>query len=180
MTKKILLGTLLIMLTAGLALAEAERWLHVRVLDGEDKVSVNLPIDLVATVLSSVEHEHFHHGGIQFDDMDVDRELLTAILKAASESKDGEFVRIEEGDDAIVSVHKKKDTLFVDIEEDYEKVKVQIPLTVVRAMLKGEGDVLDIAAALEALGEGKGSTLVTVDDGDSTVRVWVDSSMEGI
>jgi hypothetical protein len=180
MIKKILLSALLLTLTTGLALAEADRWLHVRVLDGEDKVSVNLPVDLVATVLGSIEDEHFRHGAIQFDDMDVDRELLTAILAAAVESKDGEFVRIEEGDEAVVSVHKKKDTLFIDIEEDHEKVKVQVPLTVVRAMLKGEGDVLDIAAALEALGAGKGNTLVTVDDGDATVRVWVDSSMEGI
>ncbi len=180
MIKKILLGALILTLTTSLALAEADRWLHVRVLDGEDKVSVNLPVDLVATVLGSIEHEHFSHGGIHFDDMDVDRELITAILKAASESKDGEFVRIEEGDDAVVSVNKKKDTLFIDIEDDYEKVKVEIPLTVVRAMLKGDGDVLDIAAALEALGDGKGNTLVTVDDGESKVRVWVDSSMEGI
>ncbi len=180
MIKKTLIAAMLLLLTAGLALAEAERWLHVRVLDDDDKVSVNLPVELVATVLANVEHENFHDGGIQIDELDVDRELLEAILKAAVESGDGEFARVEEGDDTVVVVHKKNDTLYIDIEEDYEKVKVQIPLRVARAMLDGDGDALNIVAALEALGAGEGTTLVTVDDGDAKVRVWVDSSMEGI
>lgn len=178
MLKRILLGTLLLVLLTGGALAKADRWLHVRVLDGEDKVSVNLPVDLVAAVLSSIEHENLHKGQIVIEDMDVDRELVTAILKAAVESEDGEFVKVEEGDDASVSVRKQGDTLYVEVDEDYEKVRVQVPLEVVRAMLGGEGDALDIVEALEALGDD--TTLVTIDDGDATVRVWVDSAMEGI
>ena len=180
MVKRILLGAMLLIPVAGLAQAKTERWLHVRVLDGEDKVSVNLPVDLVATVLTSIEHENFHHGGIVIEDMDVNRELLEAILKAAVDSVDGEFVRVEEGDETVVSVHKKNDTLFVVVEEDHEKVQIQIPIQVAKAMLEGDGEALDIAAALEELGKGGGTELVTVDDGESTVRVWVDSSMEGI
>lgn len=180
MIKRVILAAMLLTFAAGLALADAERWLHVRVLDDEDKVSVNLPVELVATVLASVEHDTFRDGRIQIDEVDVDRELVEAILKAAVESRDGEFMRVEEGDETVVVVHKKNDTLYVDIEEDHERVKVQIPLKVARAMLDGDGDTLNIVAALEALGEGKGSTLVTVDDGDAKVRVWVDSSMEGI
>jgi len=43
----------------------------------------------------------------------------------------------------------------------------------------GEGEALNIKAALDVLGE-HGGSLVTIDDGDSTVRVWVDASREGI
>jgi hypothetical protein len=46
-------------------------------------------------------------------------------------------------------------------------------------MLDGEGEALNVKAALDALGK-RGGELVTIDDGESTVRVWVDASMEGI
>lgn len=186
MRKLTLLALALVTLTtllatgATLARADAERWLHVRVLDGEDKISVNLPVELVATVLSSVESDQFRHGNIVLDDQEFDRAMVTAILEAAVKSKDGEFVRVEESGETTVVVHKKKDTLFVDVKDDGDTVQVEVPLTVARAMLNGDDNTLNIRSALEALGEGKGGTLVTVDDGESKVRVWVDASMEGI
>lgn len=178
----LVLATLTTLLAAGSspARADAERWLHVRVLDGEDKVSVNLPIELVASVLASVDSEQFRNGNIVLEDQEFDPALVTAILEAAVRSKDGEFVRIEEGDDVTVTVHKKKDTLHVDVKDDGEVVQVEIPIAVAKAMLDGGENSLNIKAALEVLGDGKGSTLVTVDDGESKVRVWVNSSMEGI
>lgn len=183
--RKLMLGafSLALLCSAALANAETERWLHVRVLDGEDKVSVNLPVELVATVIATAESENFHRGRLVVDDEEFDRELVQAILKAAVESGDGEFVRVEEADGAKVSVRKQKDMLYVDIDEseDDEQVRVSIPIAVVRAMLAdaGDGEALNIKAALDVLGE-HGGALVTVDDGDSTVRVWVDASMEGI
>ena len=123
----LVLATLTTLLAAGSspARADAERWLHVRVLDGEDKVSVNLPIELVASVLASVDSEQFRNGNIVLEDQEFDPALVTAILEAAVRSKDGEFVRIEEGDDVTVTVHKKKDTRHVDVKDDGEVVQVE-------------------------------------------------------
>lgn len=180
---KLLLSALLLICLSGLGAAaseaETEHWLHVRVLDGEDKVAVNLPIDLVAAVLEAAESDHFREGRLVVDDQEFDRELVSAMLSAAVKSKDGEFVRIEQADGALIRVHKEKETLFVNIDDEDEQVRVQLPIAVVRAMLDGEGETLNVKAALDALGR-RGGELVTIDDGESTVRVWVDASMEGI
>ncbi len=180
---KVLLSALALICLSGLGAAasgaETEHWLHVRVLDGEDKVAVNLPIELVAAFLDAAESDHYRHGRFVIDEQEFDRELVTAVLAAAVKSADGEFVRIEEADGAQIRVHKEKDTLFVDVDDDGETVKVAIPVAVVRAMLEGDGETLNVKAALEELGK-RGGALVTVDDGESTVRVWVDASMEGI
>ncbi|MBM4117706.1 hypothetical protein FJ251_08170 [bacterium] len=180
----LVLGALSLALLSGgatLAGAETEHWLHVRVLDGEEKVSVNLPVELVATVIETAESDNFHRGRLIVEDQEFDRELVRAILQAAVESGDGEFVRVEAADGAQISVRKQKAMLLVDIDERAEdtQVRVSIPIAVVRAMLDGEGEALNIKAALDALGQHDGA-LVTIDDGDSTVRVWVDASMEGI
>jgi len=180
---KVLLSALALVCLSGPGVAaseaETEHWLHVRVLDGEDKIAVNLPIELVAAVLDAAESEHYRHGRLVVDDHEFDHELVSAMLSAAVKSKDGEFVRIEEADGALIRVHKEKDTLFVDIDDDEEDVKVAIPIAVARAMLDGESETLNVKAALEEMGK-RGGALVTIDDGESTVRVWVDASMEGI
>ena len=62
--------------------------------------------------------------------------------------------------------------------EDGADVNVQIPSSVVDALLSGEGEELNFRAAIEALAaEGEGE-LVTVNDDDDRVRVWVDHIAE--
>jgi hypothetical protein len=46
---------------------------------------------------------------------------------------------------------------------------------VVAALLSGGKDELDLVAALQALGDHPDTELVTVEDGENTVRVWLDS-----
>ena len=63
-------------------------------------------------------------------------------------------------------------------DEDGADVNVQIPSRVVDALLSGEGEELNFRAAIEALAaEGEGE-LVTVNDDDDRVRVWVDHIAE--
>jgi hypothetical protein len=54
-------------------------------------------------------------------------------------------------------------------------VDVKVPFSVVNALLSGGKDELDVVAALRALGEYPNLDLVTVEDGSSKVRVWIDS-----
>ena len=76
-----------------------------------------------------------------------------------------------------VSVVKRGNYLLihaVDGDARHERVEVKLPLPVVRALISGGGDRLDVAAALEALvREGQGE-LVTIDGDHETVRMWVD------
>ena len=55
-------------------------------------------------------------------------------------------------------------------------VDVKVPLRVVDALLSGPEGSFDFAAAIEALAAYGPGELVTVRDGDETVRVWIDNS----
>ncbi|MFQ5350085.1 MAG: hypothetical protein ACE5EG_06560, partial [Thermoanaerobaculia bacterium] len=78
-----------------------------------------------------------------------------------------------------VRVWKEGGYLMVSVIEDGgENVEVRVPGRVVDALLSGEGDELDLLAALEALvDEGEGQ-LVQVTGDDENVRVWVDRIAE--
>jgi uncharacterized protein involved in tellurium resistance len=183
MREKITLITLLLLFTVSLAQAATQHWLHVRVSEGGhdgEKVSVNLPVSLIDAVLGNLETDEFHGGMIQLDDCEFDREMIEAVYNAAVESDDGEFVKIEDGDESI-HVVKKGDEIHINVEDYHDTIKVRIPLAVVKALLSNTDDEeLNIAAALRELAESDDNTLVTVDGDDETIRVWVDDSMEGI
>ncbi len=57
-------------------------------------------------------------------------------------------------------------------------VDVKVPQAVVEALLSGEGDEIDLAAAIRALAARGEGELVTVDNKDAKVRVWVDQLAE--
>jgi hypothetical protein len=55
---------------------------------------------------------------------------------------------------------------------------MKLPGAVVEALLAGDGEELDLAGALRALARhGKGE-LISVADGDETVRIWIDDREE--
>lgn len=63
--------------------------------------------------------------------------------------------------------------LHVRVEEPQRQVRVEVPLEVVDALLSGEGEALNIQAALKELQKRRGD-IVRVNDEKSTVRVWID------
>ena len=56
--------------------------------------------------------------------------------------------------------------------ETPEQVRVDIPIEVVDALLSGEGEELNLRAAVQQLRNRRGD-IVNVDDGSSKVRVWI-------
>ena len=56
-----------------------------------------------------------------------------------------------------------------------KQVRIEVPVTLVDALLSGEGDRLDLQAALAELTEERGD-IITVRDGETRVRVWIDES----
>ena len=57
--------------------------------------------------------------------------------------------------------------------ESAERVQVEIPVEVVDALLSGEGEDLNLEAAVARLADQRGD-IVKVEDGESRVRVWID------
>jgi hypothetical protein len=55
------------------------------------------------------------------------------------------------------------------------RVEVKVPMKVVDALFSAGKDELDLVAALRALSASGDSEIVSVKDGENTVRVWLDS-----
>lgn len=167
------------------ATADSDLWLHVRV-DGRhgETVNVNLPLSLVEAALPMIPQEHFHDGQIVIDHhrWGPGHHLTVADLRAIwgelEASPDMTFVTVEDHDET-VRVAKSGAYLLVDIDDrGRESSRVRIPVSVVDALLSGEGESLDLRAAIEALAAHGEGELVTVSQEDETVRVWVDRTPE--
>src|SRR5207244_12404346 len=55
------------------------------------------------------------------------------------------------------------------------QVEVKVPIKVIDALLSAGKDELDLVAALHALGAQGDTELVSVQDSENTVKVWLDS-----
>ena len=63
-------------------------------------------------------------------------------------------------------------------EKSKSQVDIQIPVSVVDAMLSGQDDELNLMAALQALKESKVKDFISIKDEDTTVHVWIDENNE--
>lgn len=155
--------------------AQEANWIHVRVDEADGaKVRVNLPATMVDVALDIAEDE-----GLE-EELDLDSEdvSIAELLRLWSELKnagDAEFVNVQDGDEH-VRVFRKGDRVYVNVDEgETEKVRVQMSAEVADALLDSEGERLNVRAAVQRLAEIGDQELVSVQDTDATVRVWVDN-----
>jgi len=172
------------------ATGSTDKWLHVRVVEEGEKgetVRVNVPLSLAEAILPALKvNNHIEGGRIKISrhhdwDNDID---FRAAFEAVKKAPDGEFVTVQKGKDEEVRVSKKDGYLLVTVRDDNtrrdgskrtERVDVKVPMTVAEALFGGSKDELDILAAVRALARHGDTQLVAVEDGRTTVRVWVDS-----
>ena len=178
MDRKITALAAAFILIAGFALAAEEtRWVNVNVSEHSDgtNVEVHLPLNLVLSVLKSVDVDNFHRGHVDLDidDVDVDwREVLAAVRDAP----DGKFVTVD-SPDAQVTVRKEAGTLHIDVQEidgENAKVKVTVPMEFMDALMINEESQIDVAALLSSFDRLPSGDLVTVESDDADVRVWIE------
>ena len=168
--------------------AKTERWLHVRVINSDNKgetVRVNVPLDLAESVLPTINKEHLHNGKVTISEAHMNDVDVHALMNAVRNAKDGEYVTVQ-GPDQDVRVAKQGGHLLVHVKDKSKdehvkrsEVEVKIPMRVIDALLSAGKDELDIVAALHALSAQGDTELVSVKADDSTVRVWLDSKNVG-
>lgn len=184
MVRKMLIAGLSVLALAATAVAGGDSmWFHVYVHErGDDgeKVRINLPLQLVEAVLPLIDEADISHGRVRIDDSDLTADDLRQIWDAVRDAEDGVYVEVE-GVDEEVRVAREGDMIVVRVEEEgeEERVEVKLPVAVIDALLSGEGDELDILAAIRAFGERGEGDLVMVTDDESTVRIWVDRDSSG-
>ena len=111
--------------------------------------------------------------------MDMSISEMRELWQEVQATQDVTFVTVEEGDEK-VKVWKQNGYLLVSVIEGDggENVEVRVPARVVDALLSGEGEELNLVAAMEAMvDEGEGQ-LVQVTGDNESVRVWVDRVAE--
>ena len=181
--KRILLGVAMVVSVSTAALA-ADRWVHIKVEDGGtngEVVRVNVPLSLAEKVLPAITTKELRGGKVKVTDAKIEEVDLRAILEAVRTAPDNEFVTVESKRDH-VRVAKSAGNLLIKVregseaeKEKHETVDVSIPFPVIDALLSAGKDELDVLAAVRALGAIGDTVLVSVNDKNSKVRIWVDS-----
>lgn len=174
--------------TASAALAGSrstdDLWLHVKVHDGNEdsRVTINLPLSIVEKAGPMIPREARTSGRIRFEHEDFTISELREVWREVQRKPDATFVTVDERDSK-VRIAKRGDTLHVFAVDKgkgrgNEEVEIKIPVPVINALLSGDGDQLNIGAAIQALARQGAGELVTVTGNDETVRIWVDDISE--
>ncbi len=180
--KHFLLFLAVLVLSAGLASATSKMWVHVHVEDTakEEKVKINLPISVIETMLPMIQEKGLREGRMHFNNSDLKIEDLRKVWKDIRDEGDMEFVSVESRN-GNVRVYIQGNFLMVQPEEKAKnsKVDIRIPLQVVDAMFSGNGNELNLTAAVKALRDSGVSDIITVKDDHTNVRVWIDDKNLG-
>jgi hypothetical protein len=163
-------------------------WLHVRVEEAKEasKVAVNLPMTVVEAILKASPEVIERQGKIHIgDEHGLKMADIRKAWKALAEVGDAELVTVE-SDEENVKVMRKGDLVQVFVDRKAkpgkdgkaaakggEEVRVEVPVSLVDALLSGEGEEANIQAAVAELQKRRGD-IVRVHDDDSNVRVWID------
>ena len=178
-------ATLLIavVFAAALPLQASDLWVHLRVDERgakDTKVTVNLPLSLMEIALAQVPQDELRNGKIYCNGSTVDLKQLREMWLEVKRSGEANFVTVDSSTEKI-RVSRRGEYLVVSVLErgDRDKtVDMRVPIRVVDALL-GNGDQVNLSAAMQALAlEGEGELLV-VNDEQATVRLWVDNAPEG-
>jgi hypothetical protein len=171
-------------LTAGQAAAAADLWIHVKV-DGQktkdERVSINMPLSMVRNLSGMVSDDDRHHGRVRIHDHDYNVSELRRAWREIERGPDANFITVKDPD-SDVKIAKRGDYLemrAVDRTGKREEVEARVPLPVVSALLSGDGDEINLDAALDELSRHGQGELLTVHSDDETVRIWIDHESDG-
>jgi len=174
------------LLTAGAAVAQEQApWLHIRVTEAGDdgaRVSVNLPVSLVQVFADIAEKEieqelsgRGSHMDMHLDNHDIEIADIRRAWTELRNAGDAEFVEIQE-DDEYVKISRAGDKITIEFDDrgGDDHGRVEVPVSVVDALLDGDGEQLNIRAALDQMIATADGELVFVEDGNTTVRIWIE------
>ncbi len=196
-----LLGLALLPL-AGARAQTSNAWLHISVDEAHkaSKVRVNLPMTVVEVALKATPEIIEEHGKLHLGEHHrMKLADFRKMWKQLAAVGDAEFVTVE-SEDENVRVQRKGDLVLVYVDHKAEapkakaeargalkaeaekpakaakgpgEVRVEVPVGLVDALLSGEGEDVNIQAALAELQKRRGD-IVRVHDDDSNVRIWID------
>jgi hypothetical protein len=125
----------------------------------------------------AIQDEHLKNGHVTVGNEGLDASKLRSAWQSLRNAKDMDFVTVE-ADDAKVRIAKSGRFLLANVDPTEtgheQKVQVRVPIEVVDALLDAPDGELNLKGALQALASVHTGELVTVSDGSSRVRIWID------
>lgn len=159
------------------AAADDQRWLHITVVENGEgtNVELNLPLNLVQTLVEGIDVDGFERGKVELDldDADID---WPEVLAAVRTAPDGEFVRVD-STDGQVEITKKGGTVHIHAVElggDNAVADISLPAAMIDAFSVDEEDQIDVAALLRSISDLPSGDLIRVTSDDANVRIWVE------
>ncbi len=193
MNRKLLslaIGAAMLLAVGATAQAQDAGWIHIRVMEDEGtSVNVNLPMSLISVAMELAQ-KHAFDGDMDFGDEfdghvrfggrhDVEIDDLRRMWAELRDAGDADYVQVQ-GDDETVNIYRREDTVFIEVDEDGDdKVRLQVPFSVVDVLLEGEDNELNLVGALTEMANTNNGEILQVNDGDTTVRIWIDANPQG-
>jgi len=181
MRRKLLVAAGLVALVAlpavGVPAETASAWIHIRVEEVKDqsRVKGNLPLSVVEVALKAAPELIEEHAKLDLGDEKFKVENLRQLWSELSAVGDAEFVTVESENES-VRVVRRGDLVQVFVKnnkERAEEVTVEVPVSLVDAALSGQGEEINVEAAVAELQKLRGD-IVSVREPETTVRIWVD------
>lgn len=172
------LGLLVLAPVADLRAQSGTAWLHVRVEEPrkESKVSVNLPLGVVEAALKAAPDRVASHGRIHLGHHDHGLSLteMRRLWKELRATGDSELVSVQDEDES-VRIARAGDLVQIRVSKAGrgDEVNVDLPVSLVDALLSGDGESVDLSAAMVEVRKLRGD-IVRVKDDNSQVRIWID------
>lgn len=165
-------------MTAGPAGAqETQSWLHVQIEGKDDEtgnIAVNLPLQAVGAVMAMAPDNIISPNGrlVVAEEHGVSVSDIRHVWQSVKDAGNAEFITLT-AEERTVRIGRAGDQIEVRVEHDDETVRIDLPLVLVDALLSGEGETLDVAAAIDQLSTLRGD-IVRVTEEERQIRVWVD------
>jgi len=160
-----------------LAQQKKDPWLHVEVNESKDDpetVKVNLPFSMVDVALKIVQDKKLNGGKFRLNSTELSVPDLKKMWIEFKKAGNADFVTVEKKTEN-VKISREGNYLLIKVSENkQQKVDLRVPVDVVDALLAAPGDELDIKAALVAMQQKGNSEILSVNDKDTKIRIWVD------
>ena len=141
-------------------------------------LAINLPLSAVEPLVNLVPRRVLSDGQLALAGLEVPINIsaMRDLWRAIAAVGDTEFLTVDAGDET-VRIARAGDEIRVQVEErdddGVETVDIRLPVVVVDALLSGNGETLNVGAAVERLADLRGD-IVRVTGADHQVRVWID------
>ncbi len=163
------------------AAEETGSWLHVQI-EGEDaetgQLALNLPLRAVGAFVAMAPEEIVSSDGrlTVAEEHGVSVSEIRTMWQELMAAGDSEFATVQR-DDQTVRVARAGDQIEVNVTSADENIRIDLPVVVIDALLSGDGETLNLVAAIDQLGDLRGD-IVRVTEETRQIRIWVDESAE--